>query len=98
MAKRVTIVLSDEALRRLDAYCEMAGTTKGGCIGMLICQNLPPARMSNIARTDESETQVEVRGEDGETASTEPAPQDIPAPAEAEDDWPFDFNFDEEVI
>lgn len=95
MTKRITIALSDEALRRLESYCEMAGVTKGGCIGMLICQALPPARISNTAKADQTGSAVDRVGASDTLATSEPPPQDTPAQDEVEDDWPFDLDFEE---
>ena len=95
MTKRLTITLSDEALRRLESYCEMAGVTKGGCIGMLICQTLPPARISSVARVGEAEPAGDEMTPTAAPATSESLPQDPSAQAEAEDDWPFDLDFEE---
>lgn len=95
MTRRITIALSDEALRRLESYCEMAGVTKGGCIGMLICQALPPARISSAAKVDESEPVADGMRVTDATTTPESLPQDAPDQAEVEDDWPFDLDFEE---
>lgn len=90
MSNKVSLVLGDGVLARLDALCDRAGVTRSPCVALILDHVLPPLSEADAAGAGGGKEQA-ARAASAEPGGLEPA--GVPEPG---DDWPFDLDFESE--